>query len=138
MAVRTNPALVKEIIEFDTDLSMQPFIVASSNMVDQLVAEADEYYTLSAATLELIERWLAAHFYAMRDQQYSSKSTGGASGSFQGQTAMVLTATQYGQMAMLLDTTNWLSKRSREVLEGRKLMVFEWLGNEPEDIEEYA
>lgn len=138
MAVRTSPALVKEIIEFDTDLSMQPFIIAASNMVDQLAAEADTEYTLAAATLELIERWLAAHFYAMRDQQYSSKSTGGAGGSFQGQTSMVLTATQYGQMAMLLDTTNWLSKRSREVLEGRKRMIFTWVGNEPEDIESYA
>lgn len=118
---------IRGIIESDPDISMVPFIAAANDLVDWL--DTVDEGALSTTTLTKIEKWLSAHFYAIRDQQYTSKSTGGASGSFQGQTGMVLLSTYWGQMACTLDTTGLLAQRSKEVEEGgkRKAQV-KWLG----------
>jgi len=121
MAVRTNDAAVRDIIESESTVSMEPFIASASVVVDWLETQdlADEVI-LTATALELIERWLAAHYYEAYDRQYSSKSVGGASGSFQGQTAMVFMSTKYGQNACSIDCTMRLAERSAQVSDGMK------------------
>jgi hypothetical protein len=79
--------------------------------------------TLTTGELELIERWLSGHFYAMLDQTLSSKSTNGASGSFHGQTGMRFEATKYGQTAMGLDYSG-----SLEALQKRQVASCSWMG----------
>lgn len=109
---RTSEAAVKLILDrhYDTAhaASLVPFIDTASSLVDK-ISTNDTTSILSATDLEIIERWLSAHFYAQSDQLYTSKSTGKASGSFQGQTGMQLENTIYGQQAMLLDASGYLS-----------------------------
>jgi len=92
---------VKEII--DTDLSsLTPFIGAANQLVDGITG-------LSAAELKEIERWLAAHFVAIRDQRTAKDNTGDSSHTYGGKTGMGLDFTAYGQMVKLLDTTGYLA-----------------------------
>jgi len=93
---------------------------------------------LNATLAESVECFLAAHFYAHADQLLQSKSTGGSSGSFQGQTGQVLSSTQYGQTAMLLDVTGLLAKRSKEAETGQKRVAgVSWLGLPPSEQTDY-
>ena len=134
MAIRTNEDCVKDIIETNASISLTPFIRAASLLVDWVADTCDVDGLNSAALLAEIECWLAAHFYAHRDQQYSNKKTGDASATFQGTTAMNLGSTQYGQTAMMLDLSNCLSKRSKEAEQGGKIKArLTWMGLEPEN-----
>lgn len=127
---RTTDEKVREIIDTDPELSLNLFISTANSLVTWLTGK-DTSGLLSAEALALIETWLAAHFYAHRDQLFQSKSTGGASGSFQGQTQMSLNSTTYGQTAMLLDVTNNLSTLNQASLSGnRKNASMFWLGSE--------
>jgi hypothetical protein len=125
---RTTPKLVSEIIQVDPSLQIAPFIRSASALVDWLAAEALTLappITVAESLLRELETWLAAHLYAHRDQLYTSKSTGGASASFQGQTGMYLESTQYGQTALLLDVTGLLAARNKGIV--NRVQVA-WLG----------
>lgn len=127
---RTTSAAVQALLgeNYDGSTTLTGFIDTASAVVDR-VDDLDTDGILSTTNLELIERWLSAHFYAQADPLYQSRSNGGASGSFQGQTAMVFSNTNYGQQAMALDFTMALSKMSQEAIEGgRRKAGFTWLG----------
>jgi hypothetical protein len=100
MAIRTTEAAVESIIEVDILIPLTPFIETANNLVDQ-VCLASGY---SDATLELIERWLSAHFYATRDPRTSQEAVKGIMEEFEGTTKIGLNNTRYGQQALLLDT----------------------------------
>jgi hypothetical protein len=138
---RTNAALVGGVLLGDLDpfADLTPFIESASVIVDSVSAKAAGSDTpLTEAELELIERWLSAHSYAMSDQPYSSKSTGGASASFQGQTGKYLEATKYGQMAVTLDRSGTLRMMGQSTAAGggtelsRSAGGF-WLGRTPDE-----
>lgn len=65
--------------------------------------------TLSTDELEMLERYLAAHYFSHADQMYQSKATNGASGSFQGQTGKGIESSQYGMTAIQLDPSGCLA-----------------------------
>ena len=111
---RTTAAAVKLVLNRDYDTrnlpDLTPYIDTASAMVDDLDECADARgYTIDSTRLELIERWLAAHCYALSDQPYTGRSTLGASGQFQGRTDMGLDATKYGQQAKALDKSGCLA-----------------------------
>ena len=132
MATRTNAEAVRGIIETDPALNLTPFIRTANVLTSWLVGKdtaENSPALLNAATATEIETYLAAHFYAYRDPLLSSKSTDRASGSFQGQTAMALNYTPYGQAAMILDPTGFLAQRSAEAVAGGKRKVrVNWIG----------
>lgn len=102
MALRVTDDEVKEII--DTSLSsLTPFITVAEQQVDRISG-------LGTAVLKEIERWLAAHFVAIRDKRTSKDNVGDSSHTYEGKTGMGLEFTRYGQMAKLLDTTGTLAK----------------------------
>jgi hypothetical protein len=105
MAIRTDEDAVKGIIEVDDSIDLTPFIEVANNVVDQ-VCLASSY---SNATLELIERWLAAHFYATRDPRTNQESVKGIIEQFEGTTKVGLNNTRYGQQALLIDTAGNLA-----------------------------
>lgn len=119
MPIRTTPQAVKELMApgGDYDLrrapSLVPAITTASVIIDDLydaaIADGWTAAELPAARMELVERWLAAHCYQQSDKGYTSRSTQGASGSFQGQTTMGLDSTLYGQTAKAVDPTGLLS-----------------------------
>jgi hypothetical protein len=140
MAQRTTTTLVQALLEtngedYRSGVSLQPFVDSATVLVDRVATKATaKGYTLLATELELIERWLSAHAYAMVDQTLASKSTNGRSGRFQGQTGMRLEATKYGQMALMLDTSGAL-----EAINKRQVAGITWLGvteNEALDYED--
>lgn len=116
-APRTSDPEVREIIESDTDMAMAPFIRTANRLVNWLDS-VDTDNALDEDMLTEIEMWLAAHFYAHRDQQFQQKTTGGAMGAFQGQTSMVLLSTYWGQTACGLDVTGRLAQRSADAATG--------------------
>jgi len=117
---RTTPPAVQAIIEVDTTVNLDPYILAGNALVTWLEGK-DSDNLLSADLLELIETYLAAHFYeANRDRKQQSKGVGGANDSYQGQTAMVLSSTDPGQTAMLLDVTGKLAQRSQDAQTGKR------------------
>lgn len=130
---RTNAALVRAILlsdyDSDTEPSLDAFIATATAMVDRVVACAIlRNKTLTSEEEELIERWLAAHFYAQTDKPYSSKSTERAAGSFHGQTKMYLESTLYGQTAVRVDPSGCLSS----IASGdRKVAGGFWMGKRP-------
>lgn len=98
---------VKEIIETDlTAEQMAPFIEAAYAMIeDNLTGQG-----YSAATLKVIERWLAAHFVAIRDPGTRSETTGKASAVFKvGYLGRGLEHTAYGQQVMAYESKGILA-----------------------------
>lgn len=132
MAIRTDPALVRGVIKTDEAISIAPFIDTANSLVNWLAGE-DTDSDLADSTLELIERYLAAHFYeANRDRKEAQKTTGRASATFQGKTAMILMSTDPGQTACLLDVTGRLAELSIKAEKGIKPKVgLAWLGMQP-------
>lgn len=140
---RTTAAAVKLILapakDYDTGLAadLTPFIDTASAMVDDIVSciTAKGGTALTAARLELIERWLAGHYYKVSDKTYSSRSTADASGAFDGQTAMYLESTLYGQTAIRLDSSGCLDAAGGKE---QKVASAIWLGRPPSAQTDYA
>lgn len=114
---RTTAPLVKGIIEVDSIAwpDITPFIDVANELVTEVCAvitkNADgsggPYY--SDYRLEMIERWLAAHFYAIADQQVLQESVTHLSETFQAKIDIGFKQTKQGQQAMRLDTKGALA-----------------------------
>lgn len=132
---RTTSAAVQGVLgdDYDGSTSLTPFIDTATAMVDRVATCATSRdRTLTSAELELIERWLAGHLYAMSDQPYQSKTTGRASATFQGRTGMYLEATKYGQTAVNVDYSGCLASISK-----RRVARGVWLGKAPSEQSDY-
>jgi hypothetical protein len=96
---RTTDAAVREIIELDASFNTAPMIEVANRLVTR-VAEPNEDY--EAEDLELGERWLAAHFCAVRDARPDSEKAGSISAKYQYKVDLNLAVTVYGQQAMVI------------------------------------
>lgn len=121
MTVRTTAAAVNKIrTVVDEDLVIEdvlaPFIETANSLVTELCTSG----SLSDERLELIERWLSAHFYSLQvDARLTlSETVGPLTETFFGKVGYALNQTPYGQQAMLLDTTGGLSRWNQQVIKG--------------------
>lgn len=107
---RTTASAVRAVGGFPTSLNVDVFIETANILVDQVAACAGS--KLTDRQLEMIERWLAAHFTKVMSPSATSKSIGGASTSYEGRgnSGMGLYQTSYGQHALILDTSGCLQK----------------------------
>lgn len=125
---RTTPADIKLIIEVDevSVPDLTPFI----DLANELVTECCGSSGYTATRLKMIETWLAAHFYCVRDPRTGSEGAGGVSTSYQGSTGMHLDLSTYGQQAMLLDTKGGLAALNSRVGRGAKAgtVGMSWVG----------
>jgi len=125
---RTTPQLVAEIIETDPNIvgptlaGLAPFIDAANNIVTKVcvpqptTVETIQPSPYDAVTLELIERWLAAHFYAVRDfsNQVVAESAGDTSQTFMNfGPGRGLYMTRWGSQAMFLDYQGYLAAQQK-------------------------
>ena len=118
----------------DGNPSLGPFIEAATDVVTRVsTCATTRGVTLSSTTLELVERWLAAHFYLLSDPVAQEKVTGDAEVVFQGETGKGLEATHYGKNAMVIDHSGCLASMSQ----GRVASVM-WLGKAPSDQIDYV
>lgn len=133
MALRVAEADVTVLLpQWDAEeIPISPFLTPANLLTDK-VAAADSDGELSAALLAEIEKFLAAHFYSCRDRGVQSEGRGGANANYLGQTAQNLSSTHYGQAAMTLDVTGYLSSLSK----GSKVKMF-WGGLASSDQTDY-
>ena len=110
---------------------LTPFIDTASALVDDVAECAtNKGKPLTSGRLELLERWLAAHFYQQSDQGYTQRATLRASGTFQGDTGMYLESTKYGQTARNLDSSGCLNAIANGT---RKVAGGFWAGKPPSE-----
>jgi len=126
MAVRTTPAAVALIIEVDDEISLTSFIEVANVLVTECCS-TDDY---DATRLELIERWLSAHVYTIRDMRASEERAGPVSERKQSAIALGFDTSHYGQMAMRLDTKGGLAILNEQMKKGKGQAVqISWLGD---------
>lgn len=124
---RTTAALVGEIAEVDSTIDLDPFITVANELVTELCT--DSSYTDSRLTL--IETWLAAHFYQIRDQAVDTEQAGSVRVQYQYKIGLFLQQTKYGQMAMSLDTAGNLAALSKRLEGGESAGIsISWLGTD--------
>lgn len=124
---RATDSDVQAVIENVSTISMTPFIATATLLTDR-ISTADTDSLLSSAELTQIEIYLAAYLYAIRDPQKSNEKTGKASQKFQGTTAMFFEANHWGQTAMLLDVTGYLTGLNDQAKKGPKKVGIAWGG----------
>jgi hypothetical protein len=121
---RTTPTAVAGIIQVDPAIDLNPFIDVANSLVTEQCTTGETAVT-DSDRLEKIERYLAAHFYAQRDQQAQTEGLGAARITYQGRTnELYFRGTQWGQTACMLDSSGNLTRMSKEI---PKLRVL-WLG----------
>lgn len=127
MSARTTETAVKGIIEVDaiSVSSLEPFI----SIANELVTEKCGGLGYSDTRLELIERWLSAHFYTVRDPRVTSETAGPVSASYQSSVSLGLNSSHYGQTALRLDTMGGLASLEQGSLNGgRKIINISHIG----------
>ena len=128
--IRTNSTLVGEIIELDPTIGLTPFIAVASALVDDIATYTSTHPPdLGSARLTLIETWLAAHFYCMRDPRPVSEAAGSVSTTYQSKIDLRLFLSHYGQMAATLDTSGYLLTLQES--KGKRTASVTWLGTKP-------
>lgn len=137
MAIRTSTDNVKDLLgrAYDSDLapSISQFIEAATVITDRVeTCATNKGEGLTSAELELIERYLAAHFYLRQDRRGEAKKTDDASIKFQGKTGFNLFGTEHGQDAMDIDWSGCLRALGR----GKRVGGF-WLGKAPSEATAY-
>jgi len=130
MAVRTTAIAVGLIIKVKSTISITPFIEVASAIVTKHCTDA----AFTEAELELVERWLSAHFYRMRELQVASNRAGLVSQSFNSVLYTGFDNSTYGQMAMRIDWSGALSALNEQAKNGGSITVgIEWLGTPVDD-----
>lgn len=130
---RTTSTAVGLIIEVDSDISLDPFIEVANALVTENCS-TDDY---DATRLELIERWLAAHCYTIRDMRAMAEGAKGISEKKQSKVDLGFDTSHYGQMAMRLDTVGGLAALNEKSKTGKHgLISASWLGTEDAEIED--
>jgi hypothetical protein len=130
---RTTAAAVKGLIDVDDENipDITPFIDAANELVTEVCVPAG--YT--DGRLELIERYLAAHFYAVRDPAASpsSETAGPVGATYRWNVGLFLQGTKEGQQALTLDTAGGLARLSKQLENGtrRRTVSATWLGTTP-------
>lgn len=137
--MRTTRANIAAIIELDDsivpdDAAMLPFITIANELVTEFCTGTTYGPTTaySDVRLELIERWLAAHFYTNRDPRAVSEAAGSVNSSYQSRVDLGFDTSHYGQTAMRLDTNGSLARENELMKKGKPRLTVAWLGTNPQ------
>lgn len=117
---RTTAALVRGIIDAPTTDDLDPFIAIANELVTEKCADVESYGT---ARLELIERWLSAHFYTVYSPRTTQEKAGSVGETYQSKVDLGLNSSHYGQTAMRLDTNGGLAALDASTKKGGKKTV---------------
>lgn len=127
MAVKTTITAVGLIIEIDSAIDLTSFIETANALVTECCSE-DDY---DDTRLELIERWLSAHLYTIRDARAESEKAGSVSEKKQSKVDLGFDTSHYGQTAMRLDTAGGLAALNTQMKkQGKRPVGITWLGTE--------
>ena len=103
MAVRVDTDDIKEIMTIVTltDDEIDRFIATANLIIENSLNTGAYDYTVDE--LIDIERYLSAHFCALKEPRAAAEKVDVLSLTYQGKTGMALDATHYGQTAKMLD-----------------------------------
>jgi hypothetical protein len=131
---RTTPELVGQIVTVRAGDDLTAAILTANVLVTKVCGASD----YEADQFELIERWLAAHFYVIwRPRSYRERA-GPVAQEFEPiKVDLGLDVTKYGQTAMRLDTDGSLAalnNRQKKLLSGAGATTVQtvWVGTERE------
>lgn len=116
MPYLTTADAVAGIIPVEDGDDVTPFIETADSIIQQLCTNSG----YSSVTLELIERWLSAHFYCMWNPEAKSETVKGVGSSYAIDVGQNLAASRYGQQAMVIDTAGNLANWNMKVAKGFK------------------
>ena len=111
---RTTPEKVREILRIKPTVDLNPYINDASDLVTEvcsIVKKEDgvtPYHT--EARLTRIETWLAAHFVSVNYRRRIQEQAGSVGANYEGKVDLNLQVTEYGQQAIVLDTSGALAK----------------------------
>lgn len=132
---RTTAAAIAGVIEVDADIvpndaAMLPFITVANELVTEYCTGTvhGPFTPYTDARLELIERWLAAHFYTNRDPRLASEGAGTVNASYQSRVDLGFDTSHYGQTAMRLDTNGGLAQLNAIMKKGQPRVAVAYLG----------
>jgi hypothetical protein len=130
---RTTAVLVRGVIEVAAAVDLSPFIATANSVVNDHCTTSG----YSDEKLELIERWLAAHFTDVMLPRSAQEGVTGAVGAYQQfervAVDLYLNNTKYGQQAMALDPAKTLAAFNNSLSHVKELaggVSTEWLGTE--------
>lgn len=126
---RTTSQAVLDLIELEDGVSVTQFIDSATMLVTEKCDTVSNSY--SVERLEMIERYLAAHFAAVKYPRTTSESAAGTSESYQTSVGKGFELSPFGQHAMLLDTGGGLAKLNKNTQDGvRSVASLMWMGIE--------
>ena len=135
---RTTSDQVEDIICLDSGISLIPFIETANALVTEICAAAtksDGTLWHDDTRLELIERWLSAHFYHIRDSEIQREQAGEVEAVYRSVVEIGFNNTHYGQMALRLDTSGALARLDKLIENGKSVTVsLAWLGKTKTEI----
>lgn len=103
---RTTPAAVAQIIETVAGTNFVPFIEVANNVVNNYCVN----HGYDGTTLELIERWLAAHFLAVMKPKAIKEVIGEAEDDYGTKIGEGFRATRWGNQATRIEFLGFLSR----------------------------
>lgn len=124
---RTTEEEVRLVLETDADIDLTLFIQAATALTDRIAAcAAEREWPLTSEELRIIESYLAAHFYSLKDPLYKSKRTERAEAEF------LADKDQFWDAAVALDTSGCLDSF------GKPKARVAWLGKPPSAQTDYV
>ena len=124
---RTTQSAVEEIIENSTSFDLTPFIEAANHIITKVCTST----SYDATDLEIIERWLSAHFFAIYEARPTEERAGSVSARYQSKVDLGFDVTHYGQMAMRLAYEGELAVLNEQSKKGGKIIAgLTWGGTE--------
>lgn len=110
---RTTSEQVNKIAAFTKNLTLTGYMEIAEIWVDKI---ANKDPKIKFPILEMIERYLTAHFARLDNPEKSSKSIAGSATSFnyRGGDGLNLRSTPYGEQAVALDPTGILTDTGKE------------------------
>jgi len=137
---RTTVDNVEAIIDIDSGISLTPFIEVANALVTEVcstVTDSVGDLVYDSTRLELIERWLAAHFYHIRDPKPHRDEVDDVQVTYRSIVEIGFNNTHYGQMAMRIDTNGGLSRLDSSIKLGSSTTVsLSWLGKTKTEIQQ--
>lgn len=131
MAVRTNDAQVRAVIETEEDHDLYPFILNANVLIERVKTKAIANGTaLTENELTVLETYVAAHLYFLRYPKVAELNQGKIKAKFQvGQLGKGLEASYWGQYALSLDHSGTLAAVTGSSNAGVQHVEGSWLGS---------
>jgi len=124
---RTNEDAVALIIQVDRSIitDFDPFMDSADLIVDNVIALAP---IPSVASLELVARYLSAHFIAIAQGQIQMEKVKSIQQQFATYVDKGFAITHWGSTAMMVDTTGRLAAFHTRLMTGGGVKQFFWAG----------